>query len=204
MTSTITELATSNLPESNEQPPGFLWPLYRDTVLYTYEQLSNSYTGKCFPISKEEECRNLSQEVLFHQGFFCITKTKSALTSDKIRTHTVIFPESNSVQALQKILQMRLNSGALCAYACKTITYSYWRSCIQYSLCPSLVDYWKHKNNPARTYWVVQAGLLTPLTFVRHHLAAFTSGAYFLHSGRWWQWLCEFYTANFKEIFEGL
>ena len=36
-------------------------------------------------------------------------------------------------------------------------------------------------------YWVVQAGLLTPLTFARHRLsplAAFTSGAYFLHNGR--------------------
>ena len=37
-------------------------------------------------------------------------------------------------------------------------------------------------------YWVVQAGLLTPLTFAWHclsPLAAFTSVAYFLHSGRW-------------------
>ena len=36
-------------------------------------------------------------------------------------------------------------------------------------------------------YWAVQAGLLTPLTFARHcssPLAAFTSGAYFLHNGR--------------------
>ena len=36
-------------------------------------------------------------------------------------------------------------------------------------------------------YWTVQAGLLTPLTFARHRLsplAAFTSGAYFLHNGR--------------------
>ena len=33
----------------------------------------------------------------------------------------------------------------------------------------------------------IQAGLLTPLTFARHRLsplAAFTSGAYFLHNGR--------------------
>ena len=37
-------------------------------------------------------------------------------------------------------------------------------------------------------YWVVQVGWLTPLTFARHHLSpmvAFTSGVYFLHSGRW-------------------
>ena len=36
-------------------------------------------------------------------------------------------------------------------------------------------------------YWAVQVGLLTPLTFARHRLsplAAFTSGAYFLHNGR--------------------
>ena len=37
-------------------------------------------------------------------------------------------------------------------------------------------------------YWAIQAGLLTPLTFVRHRLSpldAFTSGVYFLHNGRW-------------------
>ena len=37
-------------------------------------------------------------------------------------------------------------------------------------------------------YWAIQAGFLTPLTFARHRLsplAAFTSGAYFLHTGRW-------------------
>ena len=53
-------------------------------------------------------------------------------------------------------------------------------------------------------YWAVQAGLLTPLTFARHRLsplAAFTSGACFLHNGRRWQWICEFYTANFKGHF---
>ena len=56
-------------------------------------------------------------------------------------------------------------------------------------------------------YWAVQEGLLTPLSFARHHLsplAAFTSGAYFLHIGRRWQWICKFYTANFKGIFGGL
>ena len=54
-------------------------------------------------------------------------------------------------------------------------------------------------------YWAIQAGLLTPLTLAQHRLsplAAFTSGVYFLHNGRWWQWICEFYTANFKDIFE--
>ena len=56
-------------------------------------------------------------------------------------------------------------------------------------------------------YWVIQAGLLTPLTFAQHRLsplAAFTSGVYFLHNGRRWQWICEFYIANFKGIFGGL
>ena len=36
-------------------------------------------------------------------------------------------------------------------------------------------------------YWAVQAGLLTPLTFAWHRLnplAAFNSGAYFIHNGR--------------------
>ena len=54
-------------------------------------------------------------------------------------------------------------------------------------------------------YWATQAGLLTPLTFALHRLsplAAFTSGAYFLHNGRRWQWICEFDTANFKDFFE--
>ena len=56
------------------------------------------------------------------------------------------------------------------------------------------------------SYWAIKAGLLTPLTFAWHRLsplAAFISGAYFLHNGRWWQWICEFYTANFKGIFGG-
>ena len=48
----------------------------------------------------------------------------------------------------------------------------------------------------AQSCWVIQAGLLSPL-------AAFTSGAYFLHNGRQWQWICEFYAANFKGIFLG-
>ena len=55
-------------------------------------------------------------------------------------------------------------------------------------------------------YWAIQAGLLTPLTFARHRLsplAAFTSGAYYLHNGRRWLWICEFYTANVKGIFWG-
>ena len=54
--------------------------------------------------------------------------------------------------------------------------------------------------------WAVQVGLLTPLTFAWRRLsplAAFTSGAYFLLNGRWWQWICKFYTANFKGISGG-
>ena len=41
---------------------------------------------------------------------------------------------------------------------------------------------------------MVQVGLLTPLTFIWHRLnplAVFTSGAYFLHNGRRWQWICK-------------
>ena len=59
-------------------------------------------------------------------------------------------------------------------------------------------------HNTLLRYWAIQAGLLTPLTFAWHRLsplAAFTSGAYFLHNGRRWQWICEFDTANFKGIF---
>ena len=55
-------------------------------------------------------------------------------------------------------------------------------------------------------YWVVQAGLTTPLTFTWHRLsplAVFTSGAYFLHNLRRWQWIREVYSASFKGIFEG-
>ena len=51
---------------------------------------------------------------------------------------------------------------------------------------------------------MIQAGLLTPLTFAQHclsPLAAFTSGVYFLHNGRRWQWICEFYTANVKGVY---
>ena len=61
---------------------------------------------------------------------------------------------------------------------------------------------WKRKNNLVHIevlktlpedYWAIQAGLLTPLTFARHRLsplAAITSGAYFLPTGGWWQWIC--------------
>ena len=65
------------------------------------------------------------------------------------------------------------------------------------------------KNDKSRGldgYWAIQAGLLTPLTFAQHRLsplAAFTAGAYFLHNGRRWQWICKFYTANVKGIFWG-
>ena len=42
------------------------------------------------------------------------------------------------------------------------------------------------------SYWAIQVGLLTPLTFAQYRLSpldAFTSGAYFLHNGRQWQWI---------------
>jgi len=55
-------------------------------------------------------------------------------------------------------------------------------------------------------YWAVQAGLLIPLTFTRHHLsplAIFTSSVYFLYNGGCRQWIREVYSANFKGIVEG-
>ena len=47
--------------------------------------------------------------------------------------------------------------------------------------------YKKKRKEKRHRYWAVLAELLTPLTFARHRLsplAAFTSGAYFLHNGR--------------------
>ena len=79
--------------------------------------------------------------------------------------------------------------------------YSFYKKlqhkCKQHLLCSS----WERGY-----YWVVQAGLLTPLSFTWHHLsplAVFTSSAYFLHNRRRWQWICKVYSANFKDIFEG-
>ena len=49
-------------------------------------------------------------------------------------------------------------------------------------------------------------GVVNSLGFCRHPLrplASFISGAYFLHNGRRWQWICKFYTANIKSIFGG-
>ena len=73
-------------------------------------------------------------------------------------------------------------------------------SCHKATLCDNTLS----KIQPC--YWAIQAGLLIPLNFAQHRLsplAAFTSGAYFLHNGRRWQWICEFYTANIKGIFWG-
>ena len=55
----------------------------------------------------------------------------------------------------------------------------YFRVSEQWYGCQSSAVRW--------AFWAIQAGLLTPLTFARHRLsplAAFTSGAYFLHNGR--------------------
>ena len=54
-------------------------------------------------------------------------------------------------------------------------------------------------------YWAVQAGLLTPFTFARHRLsplAAFTSGAYFLHTGRRDRELANFTLPTLKVFLE--
>ena len=64
------------------------------------------------------------------------------------------------------------------------------RSCHKYHFCRD-----KHV-----AYWAVQAGLLTPLTFTRHRsspLATLTSGVYFLHNGRRWQWICDMSWQNY-------
>ena len=69
--------------------------------------------------------------------------------------------------------------------------YGFIRIWFQISRYRSLEKYMNfiHRQGAAN-YWVVQAGLLTPLTFALHRLsplAAFTSGAYFLHNWRRWQ-----------------
>ena len=49
------------------------------------------------------------------------------------------------------------------------------------------VEWWLVGVRKFVIYWLVQVGLLTPLTFTWHHLsplAAFTSGPYFVHNGR--------------------
>ena len=51
----------------------------------------------------------------------------------------------------------------------------------------SLCEQRPHTVLGKKQYSAIQAGLLTPLTFARHRLspfAAFTSGVYFLHTGR--------------------
>ena len=58
----------------------------------------------------------------------------------------------------------------------------------------------------ARCYLGDSGWVVNSLDFAWHRLsplAAFTSGAYFLHNGRRWEWICEFYTANVKGIFWG-
>ena len=54
-------------------------------------------------------------------------------------------------------------------------------------------------------YWAIQAGLLTPLNFARHRLsplAAFTSGAYFLHKGSGDSEFANFTLPTLKAFFE--
>ena len=82
------------------------------------------------------------------------------------------------------------------------ISYHFLRS----HIVPSVLTSTNFVKSKSHMYWAIQAGLLTPLTFAWHRLnplAAFTSGVYFLHNGRRWQWIREFYTANFKCIFGG-
>ena len=102
--------------------------------------------------------------------------------------------------------------GLIMLYTCGSVSVSiwhrqegWWNSLLAFS--PSLALSQCEGYGLILLYWAIQAGLLSPLTFAWHHLsplAAFTSGAYFLHNGRRWQWICEFYTANLKGIFGGL
>ena len=81
------------------------------------------------------------------------------------------------------------------SFLTKVFCWRMYATCVWVCLCLYMADC---------KYWAILARLLTPLTFARHRLsplAAFTSGAYSLDNGRRWQWICEFYTANFKGIF---
>ena len=98
------------------------------------------------------------------------------------------------------ILQDSSKSPAMCLQS--TIMQSIRRVCrtswfASSSLCGFSGSYGVH----APSYWVVQAVVLTPLTFTRHRLsplAVFTSRAYWLSS----QWKAvTVYSANFKGIF---
>ena len=92
---------------------------------------------------------------------------------------------------------------------CKTTTKSHENYVFLYPFSSMAISPPNNEKNifyTGKLYSAIQAGLLTPLTFAWHRLsplAAFTSCAYFLHNGRRWQWICEFYTANFKGIFGG-
>ena len=80
---------------------------------------------------------------------------------------------------------------------------SWWHYQVSLFMCVSTAKFY---TIVCCDYWAIQAGLLTPLTFARHRLsplAAFTSSAYFLLTGRQWQWICKFHTADFKGIFGG-
>ena len=78
--------------------------------------------------------------------------------------HVIIYVHPGNVAALASALINSLPSRHLTRGCCAV-------------LCYKSMDH----------YWAIRAGLLTPLTFARHRLrplAAFTSGAYFLHNGK--------------------
>ena len=75
-----------------------------------------------------------------------------------------------------------VSSVFICIYLCHCL-WSVLCLCTLLSLISSLYTFLSLVSS---LYWAVQVGLLTPLTFARHHLsplATFTSGAYFLHNG---------------------
>ena len=100
---------------------------------------------------------------------------------------------------------------APCVHARLDLALPQWGSVFQDLLIPDrqILRYTfdaPHMHISTHKYWVVQVGLLTPLTFTVHHLsplAVFSSGVYSFDSGRWQQWIREVYNANLKGIFEG-
>ena len=124
--------------------------------------------------------------------------------------HVLQLPSAltNACASYHQLLSMHvLQLPSALTNACATVTISsYQCMCYSYHQLLSMHVLVTISSYQCMCYWAIQAGLLTPLTFARHRLspmAAFTSSAYFFHNGRQWQWICEFYTANFKGIFGG-
>ena len=103
---------------------------------------------------------------------------------DRTISHTKQFTE-NTVMYRQPV-QLSESGGDV------TLSSAFWTAC-RLLICVVAVHVGDDiaivllgQNQHRLPYWAVQEGLFTPLTFARHRLsplAAFTSGAYFLHNG---------------------